>query len=106
MIQLFWFFFSALVLGGILYLINRASRGEGYFPTFRKAQPTSPAQSSAARAIQIGPYRVVSMLGKGGMGTVFKGVGPQGQRVAIKMIGGFGLGPKARQQEPHRIGLV
>lgn len=36
---------------------------------------------------QIGPYRVLGMLGAGGMGSVFKAESAQGQIVALKMIG-------------------
>ncbi|WP_433363827.1 serine/threonine-protein kinase [Streptosporangium sp. CA-115845] len=36
--------------------------------------------------LQIGRYRLVSRLGRGGMGTVYLGESPDGQQVAIKVI--------------------
>ncbi|MEU1875743.1 serine/threonine-protein kinase [Streptosporangium sp. NPDC020072] len=40
----------------------------------------------AGDSFQIGQYRVVGRLGRGGMGTVYLGEAPDGQRVAIKVI--------------------
>jgi serine/threonine-protein kinase len=33
-----------------------------------------------------GPYRIESVLGVGGMGAVYEAVGPEGERVALKLI--------------------
>jgi len=33
-----------------------------------------------------GPYRVVRLLGQGGMGAVYEAVGPEGERVAVKTL--------------------
>ncbi|MFD0891492.1 protein kinase, partial [Streptosporangium algeriense] len=41
---------------------------------------------NAGDSFQIGRYRVVGQLGRGGMGTVYLGEAPDGQRVAIKVI--------------------
>ncbi|MFC7562064.1 hypothetical protein ACFQU9_02130 [Actinomadura namibiensis] len=35
---------------------------------------------------ELGPYRLLSRLGRGGMGTVFLGQDPGGRRVAVKVI--------------------
>ncbi|MFD0684482.1 serine/threonine-protein kinase [Actinomadura fibrosa] len=34
----------------------------------------------------LGPYRLTGRLGEGGQGTVFRGEGPSGERVAIKLL--------------------
>ena len=44
-------------------------------------QPLSPNDSK-----QIGPYRVMAELGRGAMGRVLLGAGPDGRLVAVKMI--------------------
>ncbi|WP_329084534.1 MULTISPECIES: serine/threonine protein kinase [unclassified Streptosporangium] len=47
---------------------------------------------------QIGRYRVLSQLGRGGMGTVYLGESPDGQQVAIKVIN-----PEYSQHERFRM---
>jgi serine/threonine protein kinase/cytochrome c-type biogenesis protein CcmH/NrfG len=37
---------------------------------------------------QVGAYKIVSRLGKGGMATIYKGSSPKGETVAIKVISG------------------
>src|SRR4051795_2197335 len=34
----------------------------------------------------VGPYRVESMIGEGGMGRVYRAVGPDGETVALKVV--------------------
>ncbi|MEV8632671.1 serine/threonine-protein kinase [Streptosporangium sp. NPDC051023] len=41
---------------------------------------------NAGESFYIGRYRVLSQLGRGGMGTVYLGEAPDGQQVAIKVI--------------------
>ncbi|GAA2599310.1 serine/threonine-protein kinase [Actinomadura fulvescens] len=45
---------------------------------FDSLQPDDPRE--------LGPYRLLSRLGRGGMGTVFLGEDPSGRRVAVKVI--------------------
>ncbi|MCA8924834.1 MAG: hypothetical protein KDD82_23685 [Planctomycetes bacterium] len=48
---------------------------------------------------QIGPYRVLGELGRGGMGTVFLAQGPDGGEVALKLLHASraaGAGPRER----------
>lgn len=47
-------------------------------------QTTSPLQTGDPEAL--GPYRVASRLGSGGMGTVYLAHAPDGRPVAIKVI--------------------
>ena len=46
--------------------------------------------SDAARELRpgdlVGPYRVVVLLGKGGMGQVYEAIGPEGDHVALKIV--------------------
>ncbi|MGC5015241.1 serine/threonine-protein kinase [Streptosporangium sp. DT93] len=48
--------------------------------------------------LQIGRYRVLGRLGRGGMGTVYLGTSPDGQQVAIKVIN-----PEYSQHERFRM---
>ncbi len=50
----------------------------------KDGEPMSATRSGIPR--QVGPYRVVSRLGEGGMGQVFAGRSPGGRTVAIKII--------------------
>lgn len=56
--------------------------------------------------LHIGPYKVLSHVGQGGMGTVYKAEDQQGRTVAIKMIGGLGRDRMARVSEHARMALV
>jgi serine/threonine protein kinase len=42
----------------------------------------------------VGRYRLLGVLGRGGMGTVYETIGPAGERLALKVIQGEGGAPK------------
>jgi serine/threonine protein kinase len=98
--------------GSLLYLLNRLSkrvtlgreiRALGDFVT--GVVPSGPLPMRK-KGTFIDSYKVVSELGRGGMGTVFKATDPGGQDVAIKVIGGLGIDRKARVSESYRMALV
>ena len=64
----------------------------------------------AAHPLQIGPYRVLGLLGQGGMGYVYAGLGPGGDRVAIKvLVPGRAASPVQRQRfarEAHALASI
>jgi Protein kinase domain len=104
-----------LIFGAVPFLIAllRGSSNNSLKPGFitGAVPPGPPAPPPLEpKTLTIGPYRVASTLGTGGMGTVFKGVDPQGRTVAIKMIGGSQLNGTALRQAKRtadvRIGLV
>jgi len=67
--------------------------------TLRAAMERAAAAPEPARASQVGPYRVLSELGVGGMGTVLLAerlLGDTRQKVALKLIRGF---PTAQARE-------
>ena len=53
---------------------------------------------------KIGPYRLVEKIGEGGMGVVYLGAGPEGHRVAVKVLGAAVAGdPNARQRLAREV---
>lgn len=47
----------------------------------------SPQRFEAAQeVVHLGGYRLIDLLGQGGMGQVFRGVGPDGREVAVKVM--------------------
>jgi serine/threonine protein kinase len=100
-----------LLCGSVPFLISflkgrvRPALMTGLVPAGALA-PSQPAQNN----LMIGPYRALSTIGKGGMGTVFKAVDSQGRTFAIKMIGGTQLKGTALMREKRsansRINLV
>jgi predicted Ser/Thr protein kinase len=53
---------------------------------------------------KIGPYRLIKKIGEGGMGVVYLGVGPDGNQVAIKVLGPtVATDPNARQRLAREV---
>ncbi|WP_461027827.1 serine/threonine-protein kinase [Streptomyces sparsus] len=52
--------------------------------TNRSGLPVRPARPGDP--VRIGPYRIIGLLGSGGMGTVHAGVDPAGARAAVKVV--------------------
>jgi serine/threonine-protein kinase len=74
-------------------LLGRNDRSETFLPRVieRAAQDLvgDPASDPAARPARIGPYRVIELLGRGGMGSVYlaeREGGPFQQQVALKVL--------------------
>ncbi len=44
--------------------------------------------AGASHPEAVGPYRVISLIGEGGMGLVYRAVGPDGAAVAVKLVKG------------------
>jgi eukaryotic-like serine/threonine-protein kinase len=74
-------------------LLGRNDRSDTFLPRVieRAAQDLvgDPASDPAARPARIGPYRVIELLGRGGMGSVYlaeREGGPFQQQVALKVL--------------------
>jgi Protein kinase domain len=91
-----------LVLGPIYFVIFRL-RSRSFVTG---VVPPGPIPLQGRRRPKIGDYTILSEVGRGGMGTVFRGVGRQGRMVAIKLIGGVGLDRRAGARGRNRVGLV
>lgn len=52
---------------------------------------------------RIGVYEVTGLIGEGGQGTVYLGIGPQGEQVAIKVLHFFRNGHEARKRLAREI---
>jgi len=52
---------------------------------------------------RIGPYAIVGMIGRGGAGTVFRGVSPEGREVAVKVLAKSSKDGSARFERETRL---
>jgi serine/threonine protein kinase len=89
-------------LGLIFFLMRRV----GEFFTERALVSPEHFYPLKKEAPRIGDNKIVSKIGEGGMGTVFKAIDPRGSTVAVKVIGGIKHDRKAKANMSNRIGLV
>jgi len=65
------------------------------------------AARNAALPKRVGPYRVIRLLGEGGMGTVYEAEQETPRRrVAVKVIRSAGMSPSLRRRFEHEIHLL
>jgi len=93
----------SLSLGlGLIFLIFRPRRQS----LVTGVAPSGPIQPKVKGCPKVGDYTILHEVGRGGMGTVFKGIGKQGITVAIKFIGGMGLDRRVGANGRNRVALV
>lgn len=61
---------------------------------------------NAQQLHQVGPYRILKLLGAGGMGTVYLGEDSQGGRAAIKLLRADVSGPEPQQRMRREVDLL
>ena len=72
-----------------------------------RAVTTSSISGAVEQPREIAGYRLVRPLGEGGFGTVYEGLGPQGERVAVKVLHPhLALSPEARARFFHQAKLT
>ena len=88
-------------VAAVLSLLSTACEGESYFSDYLQRTLT---ESDSVPAFQLGPYRIVDLIGEGGMGRVYRAERIDGQfekQVAVKLLAHRHMGSAAQERFRH-----